>query len=157
MGKFLGFVGGILATIIGGYAVWYITRPITVEGMIVDRSTNNYIGKATVNVQVGSGSNSDSFRDVADGNGSYGVELTGSAWHATVVLRPNATGYRDEGPTSFVVTFGVNHHDLYVTPVASPIPPATGGTPAVNRPTMARPPAYIRKATMEKVLVKKYP
>jgi len=157
MGKFLGFVGGILAAIIGGYGVWYLTRPITVEGMVIDRSTNNPVGKAMVSVQIGSSSR-DSFHDRADENGSFGVELTGSAWRSTVVLLPAVAGYRDEGPTRVVVTLGVNHHDLYVIPLASaPVPPSTGGTPGANHPAMAHPPAYIRRATMEKVFVKKYP
>jgi len=115
MAKVAGWLASILATIIGGYVIWYVTRPAQMEGMIIDQTQNAPIEKALVTVEVQSGSNGP-FDDSSDSNGSYGMELSGIGWRTTVTIRAKAKGYRDSEPVVFVVGPGGNRKDFFLVP-----------------------------------------
>src|SRR5262245_22679958 len=125
MKKFLGWLGGILATIIGGYVLFYLTRTpekMTVEGMVIDSSLNVPVPSAMVSVEITSVPNNGPFHDPTDSNGAYGLELTGLSKRANVILRVAAAGFRDPAPTNLVVMPGGNRKDLFLTRIAAPPP-----------------------------------
>lgn len=153
MGKFLGWVGGILAFVIGGYILWYLERPaekIVVEGMVIDSSMNAPVPNAMVSVEILSTANNGPYHDPTDNNGSYGLELTGLSKNANVVLRATANGFHESAAIPLVVGPGGNRKDIYITRNAPP-PTGNGGNPAVV--TLA--PKYIQKTDMMKIYVKK--
>jgi len=110
MGKFLGFVGGILSG--DHWRVWgLVSHPADHgEGMVID-------GPRTIRRKPWS-----ACRLGLQTGTHFTIALTRTVpleWNSrfrlrsTVVLLPAVAGYRDEGPTRFVA-LGVNHHDLYV-------------------------------------------
>lgn len=155
MGKIAGWVGSILAAVIGGYIIWYITRPVQIEGMVLDQAQSAAIEKALVTVEVPSGANGP-FDNSTDSNGSYGMELSGLGWRTTVTIRAKAKGYRDSEPIVLVIGPGGNRKDLFLVPEVAGSP-ATGGaagnsgngasTPANPNPTATNPPAGTPTAT----------
>jgi len=149
MGKFFGWLVGILASIIGGYILFYITRPLQIEGMVIDRSQNTAVEKALVTIEVNGSANAGPFDDSTDANGSYGMELSGLGWRKTVVVRAKAGGFEDSAPATLVIAPGGNRKDLFLTPISSPAPPP-GVTPSTSRPIAMRPPAYVKKLSIQK-------
>ena len=155
LGKFFGWLGGILATIIGGYVVWYITQPIRIEGMVIDRVENTAVEKALVTVEVRGAPREGPFNDPTDSNGSYGMELSGLSWRTTVIVHAKANGFQDSGPVTLVIVPGGNHKDLYLTPIASPQP---GVNPSSTHPAKVHPPpSFIKKAIIPKFAIQRKP
>src|SRR3984885_9906362 len=104
MNKFGGWLAGVFATIIGGYAVWYFTRPPSttiLEGMVY--ATSSAVPKAMVSLELtGSGANGGTFRNVTNENGSYRFDFTGSlkpqarlfAWSPPDFANPRLSYFR---------------------------------------------------------------
>lgn len=128
MGKALGWLGGILATVIAGWLVWYLTLqpvPATFEGMVYDQASNAPVSKATVIFDVRGVSNSGPYRDITDENGSYKLELSNLGKSANVSVFAEAGGFAKSAPYSFPGA-GDNRRDF---PLTSTHPPVAAGTP----------------------------
>jgi hypothetical protein len=155
MGKFFGWLGGVLAAIIAGYAVWYLTQPMRIEGMVINRVENVAIEKALVTVEVNGAPSEGPFNDPTDSNGSYGMALSGISWRTTVTVRAKASGFQDSGPVSLVIGPGENHKDLYLTPIVTSQP---GINPPSTHPAMVHPPpSFVKKAIIPNFAIQKKP
>ncbi len=155
MGKFLGWLGGILAVVIGGWTVWYLTKPpstTTVQGMVIDGSLNAPLSNAMVSVEVTATPSNGPFHDVTDVNGSYRLDFTGLSKSSRLIIRVQARGFQEPKPASFATISVDNRQDFVLMPVVAANPPAVGN-PAIGKLAVARPPAYIQKAINQAVRV----
>jgi hypothetical protein len=160
MGKVGAWLAGILATVIGGYAVWYFTRPpavTTFEGMVYAGEAP--VSKALVAVDLtGSAGANGAVHDVTDDNGSYRIDFTGLPSGSGATVTVNATGYQAATPKSVMAPLQTDIHIDFpldaVPPPPSPTPGPTppGPTPPVLhpvRPPVAHIPLYIPKAAAQ--------
>jgi hypothetical protein len=150
MGKFGGWLAGILAGIIVSCTVWYVTRPpstTTFEGMVY--SANSPVPKAMVSFELaGKGVNSGNSRELTDENGSYLMKFTGLPKSASVTMRVVATGFHDSEPVTHSIPLGPdNRQDFPLTPLAVTATPGSGPIPP--RPITAHMPLYVRKASAQ--------
>jgi hypothetical protein len=157
MGKVGAWLAGILATVIGGYAVWYFTRPpavTTFEGMVY--AGDAPVSKALVAVDLsGNAGANGAVHDVTDENGAYRIEFTGLPTGSGATLTVSATGYQNTTPRSVMAPLQTDIHvdfplDALPAPPAptppSPTPPGPSA-PVQHpvRPPSARIPRYIPK------------
>jgi hypothetical protein len=79
MKKFLGWLGGILAAFITGYAIWYFTVPhtTTFEGMVINGPEVAPLANAIVSVEFVGGANGGPFHDFTYEHGAYRLDFTG--------------------------------------------------------------------------------
>ncbi|MGH9598240.1 MAG: carboxypeptidase-like regulatory domain-containing protein [Terracidiphilus sp.] len=106
MGKFFGWLGGIVAGIAVGYGVWFFTKtppppppPVvtTFEGMVYSGSVP--VPKAMVAVDLtGSAGANGPVHDVTDANGAYRFDFTGLPTASGATLSVMATGYQTAQP-----------------------------------------------------------
>lgn len=112
--KIAGWLGGIAATVISGYLLWYFEQPkpppppppppamTTFEGMVY--SGDAPVAKALVAVGLtGSAGANGAIHDITDGNGAYKIELTGLPDGTGATLSVVATGYKDAAPKVLAV------------------------------------------------------
>jgi len=154
MRKFLGWLGGILATIIAGYALWYWTRPVpptTFEGMVINGPEVAPLANAIVSVEFVGGANSGPFHDFTDEHGAYRLEFTGLGKVSGVTITVQAKGFQAAQPASLRTVASDTHQDFVLIPVGvvtpPPPPPPPGGVTAgeARPPMVARMPVYIQK------------
>jgi hypothetical protein len=147
MGKFGGWLGGILAVVIGGYAVWYLTKPpatTTFEGMVY--SGDAPVPNAMVAVELTGDATGGTYHDITDDHGSYSLVFTGLPTTTSATLRVNAPGYQSADPQSLSSPLqGDIRLDFPLLPAAAPAKAA-----------IARIPAYIPKldAVTTKIKIK---
>jgi hypothetical protein len=151
MGKVGVWLAGILATVIGGYAVWYFTRPpavTTFEGMVYAGSTP--VSKAMVAVALtGSAGANGAVHDVTDENGAYRVDFTGLPKSSGATLTVTATGYQTAVPRSLAAPLQTDIHIDFPLDAVPPPPTPPGPTPPVLHPQqapVARIPRYVPKS-----------
>ena len=156
MGKVGGWLAGILATVIGGYAVWYFTRPpavTTFEGMVY--TGDNPVAKAMVAVDLtGSAGANGPVHDVTDQNGAYRIDFTGLPNGSSATLTVTATGYENAAPKSLTAPLQT---DIHVDVPLEPVPPPPGPTPPGPtppvlhplRPPVTRIPLYVPKTAAQ--------
>lgn len=158
MGKFGGWLAGLLATIIGGYAVWYFTQPpappstTTFEGMVYSGSSPVASAMVSVNL-TGSGVDPGPYHNVTDENGAYRLDLIGLPKTAGATLSVAASGYRDSAPKAlFDPLVSVNRQDFPLTPL-TPVAeaPAPGGA---QHPPLPHLPLYVAKAAAQATRIK---
>jgi len=141
MGKFFGWVAGILSFVIGGYILWYLTRPTVIEGMVIDRSQNVAVEKALVTVEVPSARNGP-FDTPTDANGSYVMELSSTlSWQRPVRVHVTAKGFQVSPPATLTLSPGGNRKDFFLMPIVPP--PAPPPPPGVHPTAVAELPAYV--------------
>jgi hypothetical protein len=162
MNKFGGWLAGvvaaIIAAIIGGYAVWYFTRPPSttiLEGMVY--AASSAVPKAMVSLELtGSGVNGGSFHNVTDENGSYRFDFTGLPETASATLRVVAAGFRASEPKLLSNPLGPDTHlDFPLTPVIVTQSPGVGQAP--HPPAVEHKPQYVRKTLQEATQVRLKP
>jgi hypothetical protein len=155
MGKVGAWLAGILATVIGGYAVWYFTRPpavTTFEGMVY--AGDAPVAKALVAVDLtGSAGANGAVHDVTDENGAYRIDFTGLPTGSGATLTVTSAGYEAATPKSVTAPLATDNHidfPLAAVPSPSPVPgpaPVSPPPPVVHplRPPVAHIPLYIPK------------
>ena len=158
MGKFLGWLGGILATVIAGYAVWYFTRPApstTFEGMVINGPEVAPLPNAIVSVEIAGAGNSGPFHDVTNEHGAYRLEFTGLGKLTGVTIAVQAKGFQPVKPASLSSVTSDIHQDFVLIPAGTvsppPPPPPPGGVSGggVRPPVVARMPVYIQKSAAQ--------
>lgn len=159
MGKFVVWLGGIAATVIGGYLLWYLTRTppppppppppavTTFEGMVYSESAP--VPKAMVAVELtGIAGANGPVHNVTDGNGAYRIELTGLPQNTAATLSVTAAGYQNAPPKSLASPLQADVRiDFPIAPAAAPpgtaaaapSPPAATPAPGAATPTPAAP------------------
>jgi hypothetical protein len=153
MGKFLGWLGGILAAVIAGYAIWYFTRPApttTFEGMVINGPQVAPLANAIVSVEFAGGPNRGPFHDFTDEHGAYRLDFTGLGEVSGVTIAVQAKGFQTAQPASLRKITADTHQDFVLIPegaAAPPPPPPPGGVTAVEArpPMVARMPVYVQK------------
>jgi len=149
MNKFLGWVAGILAVVIAGWLVWYLTKPPATtkfEGMVIDAAANTAVPNAMVTVEITGAANSGSYHDVTNPNGSYRIEFTGLSKSSSATVQAEAKGFRSPAPGRFETIAVDMRHDIELTPNA---PEAPGHGAIIPAPALGRRPPYIQKSLAE--------
>jgi hypothetical protein len=172
--KFIGWLGGIAATVLSGYLLWYFEQPkpapppplpaavTTFEGMVY--SGDAPVSRALVGVALtGSAGSNGAIHDVTDDNGAYKIELTGLPQGTGATLSVAAKGFEAASPkilpgplqTDVRVDIPLNPAVASVTapppPVAanpgvSAAPPTTGGSGKSGSLAMRHIPVYVPKS-----------
>ncbi len=167
--KIVGWLGGIAATVISGYLLWYFEQPkpepppslapvvTTFEGMVY--SGDAPVAKAMVAVDLtGSAGANGAIHDITDDNGAYKIELTGLPEGTGATLSVAAKGFKDPAPkvlaeplqtdvrvdiplSRVVIPVEVPHGAAMPAPL--PPPPAKGG--------IAHRPVYVPKSAADAV------
>jgi hypothetical protein len=159
--KFVGWLGGIAATVISGYLLWYFTQPkptpppppppavTTLEGMVYSGSAPVAKAMVAVNVTGAMGVNG-AVHDITDDHGAYRFDFTGLPKDADATVSVTAPGYDDVAPVPIVSPLQAdNRKDIALTPtptVAAPGPQTAA--PAVQT-NPAKIPFYVRKSAAE--------
>lgn len=159
-GKFLGWFGGVAATVISGYLLWYFEQPkptpppppppavTTVEGMVYSGSAP--VAKAMVAVQVtGAAGVNGAIHDVTDDHGAYRFDFTGLPTDADATVSVTAPGYEVAAPEAFATPLQTdNRKDIALTPVPTPVGVAPGPLPdaPVIQEHPLKTPKYVRKS-----------
>jgi hypothetical protein len=107
--KMAGWLGGIAATVISGYLLWYFEQPkptpppppppavTTFEGMVY--SGDAPVAKALVAVDLtGNAGANGAIHDITDDNGAYKIELTGLPDETGATVSVVAKGFEDAAP-----------------------------------------------------------
>lgn len=143
MKKFLGWLGGIAATVIAGVLIYHFTTPtppppeIAFEGMVIDGEQNAPVQNAMVSFEINDSANSAAYHDLTDEHGSYGIKLAGLSKSSNVVLRVHKKGYREHSK-QFPALADDNRYDPVLAP--EPTPVATpAGTPGPHPTATAAP------------------
>jgi len=158
MKKFVTWVAGILASVIGAVAVYYLTRPApppaitTFEGMVYSGSSP--VAHAMVQLELnGVVSISGPIHDITNENGSYRFELTGLPNAASARLLATANGYHSSSAQSLLSPLQpVTHLDFPLSLAAAPSPPAGIGASVGSHVTQipqAHIPLYIAKGASQ--------
>ena len=161
MGKFFGWLGGILATVISGWLVWYLTtrtpppaptptppQTTTFEGMVINKLAVAPLPNAIVAVEIAGAASSGPFHDVTDEHGAYRLNFTGLDKPSGVTITVEAKGFQQAKPALLASITSENRQDfeLLPDPAANPSPPPPAGIPgAVHPPVVMQKPAYIQK------------
>jgi hypothetical protein len=135
--KFIGWVGGIAATVLSGYLLWYFEQPkpapptppvTTFEGMVY--SGDAPVSRALVGVALtGSAGSNGAIHDVTDDNGAYKIELTGLPLGTGATLSVAAKGFEAAapkilpGPLQTDVRVDIPLNPAAVAGVTAPPPP----------------------------------
>ncbi len=148
MGKFLGWLAGILATVIAGYLIWYLEKPkppTTFEGMVIDGALNAPVQNAMVSIEIsGSVANGGPYHDFTDEHGSYRIDFLDLGKPSSVTFEVSAKGFKEPAPASLSIVENDIRKDFVLAPVATR-PPSPGGVELPHTAAQARPPAYIQK------------
>jgi hypothetical protein len=158
MKKFMNWVAGILAGIIGAVAVYYLTRPApppsvtTFEGMVYSGSSP--VARAMVQLELNGVINaSGPIHNLTDGNGAYRFELSGLPTAAAARLVVTASGYQPSAAQSLPSPLQPDIHlDFPLNPVATPAPPTGLGARVgvhVEQPAKLHIPLYIAKGVSQ--------
>jgi hypothetical protein len=152
MGKFLGWLGGILATVIAGVAIWHFTRPApttTFEGMVINGPAVAPLANAIVSVEFTGRANGGPFHDFTDAHGAYRLDFAGLGEVSGVTIAVQAKGFQAAPATTLRKIAADTHQDFVLIPEGSPPPPPPppGGTTAgeAHLPMVARMPVYVQK------------
>jgi hypothetical protein len=169
--KVAGWLGGIAATVISGYLLWYFEQPkptpppptvTTFEGMVYSGSSP--VAKAMVAVSLtGSAGANGPIHDITDDNGAYKIELTGLPQGTGATLAASATGYENGQPKLLAGPLQTDVRiDFPLDPVmmaAAPPPPAMA--PPQQHAPIAHIPVYVPKnaalAKQFRIITKKQP
>lgn len=158
MKKFLGWLGGILGTVIGGYLIWYLTVPhtttTTFEGMVINGPAVAPLANAIVSVEFAGGTaNGGPFHDFTDEHGAYRLDFTGLGKVSGVTIAVQAKGFQAAPPARLQAVVADTHQDFVLVPENSPAPPPPppSGTTAAesHTPMVARMPAYVQKSAAQ--------
>jgi hypothetical protein len=145
MGKFGGWLAGILAVILGGYVVWYLTKPpaaTTFEGMVY--SGDAAVPNAMISVELAGGTTTGAYHDVTDEHGAYSLVFTGLPTSTGATLRVTASGYQNADPQSLSSPLqGDIRLDFPLLPLAAPAKRA-----------IAHIPVYVPKLEAQRTLIK---
>jgi hypothetical protein len=148
MAKVGGWLAGILAVVIGGWAVWFLTRPpavTTFEGMVYAGSAP--VGRAMVAVSLtGKAGANGPIHDITDENGAWRIDFTGLPTNAGATVSASAAGYQQAIPRVLTGPLQSDiHMDFPLNPVAAS--PGVGGPgPAHSRPPgLGQMPHYVPK------------
>ena len=158
MKKFVSWVAGILAGVIGAVAVYYITRPAppssvtTFEGMVY--SGGSPVAHAMVQLEVNGVVNvSGPLHDITDDNGAYRFELIGLPGTASARLLATANGYQASSAQSLSSPLQLDTHlDFPLSPFPSPAPPSGLGASIgshVAQPAKFHIPLYVAKGASQ--------
>jgi hypothetical protein len=147
MGKFLGWLAGILATVIAGWLIWYLEKPkppTTFEGMVIDGALNAPVQNAMVSIEIKSSApNGGPYHDFTDEHGSYRIDFSDLSKSSSVTFQVSAKGFQEPAPASLSIVDTDIRKDFVLTPVATP--PSGGGVESPHTAAQAQPPAYIQK------------
>lgn len=172
--KFIGWLGGIAATVLSGYLLWYFEQPrptppppspvvTTFEGMVY--SGDAPVAKALVGVALtGSAGANGAIHDITDDNGAYKIELTGLPQGTGATLSVVAKGFENAlpkilaGPLQTDVRVDIPLSPMAIASVA-PVPPPVSATPGesaapptpstpgkIENPAVKHIPAYVPKS-----------
>jgi hypothetical protein len=161
MGKFVVWLGGILATVISGWLIWYFTRPpippppppppatTTFEGMVINEAAVAPLPNAIVAVEIAGAATSGPFHDVTDEHGAYRLNFTGLDKPSGVTITVEAKGFQQARPASLTSITSDNRQDFELLPdpavTPPPPPPPRGGVTVEHPPVNMQRPAYIQK------------
>ncbi|HUJ30306.1 MAG TPA: hypothetical protein VLY23_03430 [Candidatus Acidoferrum sp.] len=149
MGKFLGWLGGIFAAVIGGWLVWYLTKPpatTTFEGMVINGAANQPVPKAMVSVEITGPAGKGLYHDVTDDNGSYKLDFTGLGKASGVRIEVAAGGFQALAPVTLSSVTDDNRQDFILMPQAPSPPTGLTGGRGGQSPAATHLPAYIQKS-----------
>lgn len=144
------WLAGILATVIGGWAVWYLTRPpavTTFEGMVY--AGDDPVAKAMVAIQLsGSAGANGPVHDITDSNGSYRIDFTGLPDGSGATLSVVATGFQNPAPKSLSAPL---QPDTHIDFPVDPLPPPRGAPPILRprSPAVTHIPLYVPKSAAQ--------
>jgi hypothetical protein len=176
--KVFGWLGGIAATVISGYLLWYFEQPkpapppppppavTTFEGMVY--SGAEPVAKALVALALtGSAGANGAIHDVTDDNGAYKIELTGLPEGTGATLSVAAKGFESaapkllNGPLQTDVRVDIPLNPAVIAGVAPPPPPVGASPGQAEHPAVKHIPFYVPKtaamAMKFKVTAKKQP
>lgn len=173
--KVVGWLGGIAATVISGYLLWYFEQPkptpppppqaavTTFEGMVY--SGEAPVSKALVALELtGSAGANGAIHDLTDENGAYKIELTGLPGGTGAKLSVAAKGYENgapkilAGPLKSDVRVDIPLSPLVIAGIAAPpspvgatpgesaAPPTTAAPGRSENPALRRAPLYVPKS-----------
>ena len=150
MGKFFGWLGGILATFIAGWLIWYFTRPApttTFEGMVINGPAVAPLPNAIVSVEITGAANGGPFHDVTDEHGAYRLDFTGLGKSGGVTIAVEARGFQTVSPASLTTVSADNRQDFVLIPevTVNPPPPRPGNGGEMHPPVATRMPTYVQK------------
>jgi len=148
MGKFLGWVAGILATAIGGWLVWYFTRPpatTTFEGMVINGAANTAVANAMVTIEIKGPSSAGDYHDVTNQAGSYGIDFTGIGSTSSATIQVSAEGFQPPASLSLSTLTSDNRRDFVLIPLPNLTPQPPVGGP--HTPILIHPLTYVPKPT----------
>jgi hypothetical protein len=155
MRKFMGWLGGIAATVIGGVAIWYFTKPpepFTFEGMVIDGGGNAPLPKAMVSFEIKDRAQSKGpYHDFTDEHGSYHIDFSGLSKSANVTVKASANGFHESRPVAFASVGNDNRQDFMLTPATAPPPPGPTTSATPHPLVLAHPPVYFKRAEALKV------
>jgi hypothetical protein len=163
MKKFVQWMAGILAGVIGSVAVYYLTRPApppavtTFEGMVYSGSSP--VAHAMVQLDLDGVVNiAGPIHDITNENGAYRFELTGLPNTASAKLLATANGYVASSAQSLLSPLQRETHlDFPLSPVVVPAPPAGLGTATSEHtgpPAQIHIPLYIAKGASQAMKIR---
>lgn len=132
-GKVIGWLAGVAATVVSGWAIWYFTQPkptppppvvTKFEGMVYSGSAP--VAKAMVVLDLtGDAAANGDYHDVTDENGAYSIELTGLPQGIGAAVTASAQGFTNAQPQSIASPLSTDERmDIALTPVAVAAPAA---------------------------------
>jgi hypothetical protein len=166
MKKFGAWLAGIIASVVVGVAVYYLTRPKPVpppppppsttvfEGMVY--SGNAPLKGAMVALKLtGTGLSAGTVHDFTDANGAYRFDFTGLPADAAATLNATASGYQDSAAQSLASPLQLDaHFDFPLIPVSSPPPQPTAVGATVAQHAMVHIPVYVQKGAAQAVQIR---
>ena len=153
MKTFLGWLGGIAASVITAVLIYHFTGtpppppppPETAfEGMVIDGEQDVPVQNALVSFEISDGASNADYHDISDEHGSYGIKLAGLSKSTTVILRVNKKGYQEHSK-QFPAIADNNRYDPVLTPAPGPVPkpPVPPAVAPGPQPIIAPPPKPI--------------
>ncbi|HEV2135478.1 MAG TPA: hypothetical protein VGR47_14690 [Terracidiphilus sp.] len=150
--KVVGWLGGIAATVISGYLLWYFEQPkptppqppqaavTTFEGMVY--SGEAPVAKALVALDLtGNAGANGAIHDLTDDNGAYKIELTGLPPGTGATLSVVAKGFEKAAPKMLVSPLQADMRvDIPLSPVVLAAAPGSGGGGGGGPAEVAPPP-----------------
>jgi len=144
MGKFIGWLGGMLTAVIGGWLVWYLTRPpatTTFEGMVINGEASAPVAGAMVSVEIKGIPSSEPYHDFTDEHGSYRIDFTGLSKSSGATGQGQARDFQPAASTAIATVVLDNRHDFVLKPLAmagpNPPPPTSPGVAVGHVPPAA--------------------